>query len=854
MKVDPAGAVETRSWDAMNRLVSMTDRTGAVRNVTGFDELGGPEAVDLVGLGTYGFTWDDEGRMSGFTLPDASSWEQQLDANGRITGTTNPLGQSESTTLDGDDLVVERTDHGGRTTLFDRDVLGRVVGATDPSGVAESYAYGGEDEVTSVSTGGLDVEFVYDAIGNLTQVVDPNGRTWGFAFNNRGLATSSTDPLGRVTNFAYDVRDRVSQATYPGGLGNVQVSYDGNGIATRRLHSDGVDLAYVLDAHGRLTAAPGVTLGYDALHRVTSSNGITATRTPHVGQVATLVLAPGKTVTYAYDEAGRPLSVQDWVGGTTTFLYDAAGQITGIQRPNGVTTTYGYDGAGHVTSVAHGALGSIALVRDDAGRALTATRNLPLATPPTSSASFAYDVASQVAGYGYDALGRRTSGAGRTYTWDLASRLTSVVEGATTTTLGWDAFGRLTSLDRGTTNRDYAWNYALPFPAISVESEDGVPIRYYVHHPSGRLLHSVDAATNARRFHHFDERGNTVFVTNGSGVVLASWAYGPYGEVAASNPGFDNPFTFVGEWGGMQLASGLFQMGRRPYDVATAAFLSRDPVHPHLHPLTFNPYQYAGRDPLSRFDPMGGDVASASAANQNASGQGVLGTMKEALSTAASVSDIAGSELGNAAEETGRAASRALGAADNLSGAAFDFIEANLGGNSTSKQVLQTADRYMDEFKSLDARADKLGGQSRTLKAVGAVGNVFTAVDIGSEIYKLYDNIFAAHAMNDAIESGLYRSFVNQSKIAWDLYLRGKQTEYWLRKQLIDIEYNLKIQLLWQGYLYSLENHINFWTAVGNIYGAFVPGFGFVGTEGVANAAHKHVWSRVYDTVGNPWD
>jgi hypothetical protein len=251
---------------------------------------------------------------------------------------------------------------------------------------------------------------------------------------------------------------------------------------------------------------------------------------------------------------------------------------------------------------------------------------------------------------------------------------------------------------------------------------------------------------------------------------------------------------------------------------------------------------------------MGGDVASASAANQNASGQGVLGTMKEALSTAASVSDIAGSELGNAAEETGRAASRALGAADNLSGAAFDFIEANLGGNSTSKQVLQTADRYMDEFKSLDARADKLGGQSRTLKAVGAVGNVFTAVDIGSEIYKLYDNIFAAHAMNDAIESGLYRSFVNQSKIAWDLYLRGKQTEYWLRKQLIDIEYNLKIQLLWQGYLYSLENHINFWTAVGNIYGAFVPGFGFVGTEGVANAAHKHVWSRVYDTVGNPWD
>jgi len=41
---------------------------------------------------------------------------------------------------------------------------------------------------------------------------------------------------------------------------------------------------------------------------------------------------------------------------------------------------------------------------------------------------------------------------------------------------------------------------------------------------------------------------------------------------------------------------------------------------------------------------------------------------------------------------------------------------------------------------------------------------------------------------------------------------------------------------------------------VGNIYGAFVPGFGFVGTEGVANAAHKHVWTPVFNTFGNPWD
>jgi RHS repeat-associated protein len=506
----------------------------------------------------------------------------------------------------------------------------------------------------------------------------------------------------------------------------------------------------------------------------------------------------------------------------------------------------------------HGTLGSIAIARDAAGRPTSATRNLPAATPPTSAASFAYDFASQVAGYGYDAMGRRTSGAGRSYGWDLASRLTSVVEGATTTTLGWDAFGRITSLDRGTTNRDYVWNYALPFPAISIESEDGAPLRHYVHHPSGRLLYAVDAATNARHFFHFDERGNTVFVTNGAGAVEASWAYGPYGEVSASSPGFDNPFTFVGEWGGLQLASGLFQMGRRSYDVTTAAFLSRDPVHPHLHPLSFNPYQYAGRDPMTRFDPTGADPTDAAAANQDSVAQTVLSTASSAISSTGQVSEMSDTVqvLANASEDATKAASRALGAHLILGHALNEAVTAGLGGPGARivNKVIDAGDRYGKDFDRLDARADKLAGASRTLKAVEKVGGVLNAIEIGSEIYKLYDEIFEAHAFNDTIESGLYRTYVSQSTTAWDLYLRGKQSESWLRKQLIDIQYHLKSQLLWQGYLYSLENHINFWTAVGNIYGTFLPGFGFVGTENLANAAHQHVWNPVFSTLGNPWD
>lgn len=854
MKVDPSGAKEMRSYDAMNRIASVTDRTGAVINVTDRDALGGPASVELVGQGTVAFEYGDDGRLAGFELPDASQWSTSFDASGRFTGITNPAGESQSAELDGDDLVVSRTDAAGEITHYEHDVLGRIASITDPSGIKTSMEFDAEDAVSRVAVGPLDVHFEHDAIGSITQVVDLNGGTWSWTYNNRGLPTAATDPLGRTTAFAYDNRDRVSMATYPGGLGNVQVTYDGVGNATRRLHSDGVDISYTLDAQGLLTGAPGLALGYDARHRVTSSNGITATRKPHVGQVATLILAAGKTVTYAYDAAGRATTVTDWLGGVTTFSYDAAGQRTGIQRPNGAGTTFGYDLAGRLAAVTHGASGSIALTRDAAGRLTAATRNLPAATPATATASFTYDVASQPSGFVYDALGRRTGGAGRTYTWDLASRLTSVVEGPVTTTLGWDAFGRLTSLDSGTTNRDYVWNYALPVPAISIESEDGAALRHYVHDPSGRLLYAVDAATNARHFFHFDERGNTVFVTDGDGAVEASWAYGPYGEVSASNADFDNPFTFVGEWNVVHLASGLFQMGRRSYDVATTAFLSRDPVHPHLHPLTFNPYQYAGRDPIGRIDPWGADPVDAAAANQQSGAQGVVATAANTVNTVTSVSNIAGDALGDAADETRRASGRAFGEANLKLGRAEEVIEMNRGGNAVSRGLEAAHDGLVKESFRLEEKAMKLADQSRTLKAVGAASNALNAVEIGVEVYKLYDKILEAHAFNDSIESGLYRTFVSQSTTAWDVYHRGKQNEYWLRKRLIDIQYHLKYQLLYQGYLHSLENHINFWTAVGNIYGAFLPGFGFVGTEGVADAAHNHFWGWAYAKFGNPWD
>ncbi len=121
-------------------------------------------------------------------------------------------------------------------------------------------------------------------------------------------------------------------------------------------------------------------------------------------------------------------------------------------------------------------------------------------------------------------------------------------------------------------------------------------------------MYSINALNNERQFYHFDEMGNTIFVSNETGTLIASYAYGPYGTITGSTGDLDNPFTWQGQHGVMQeSASGLYYMRARYYDSNTRRFLSRDPVS-NSAPMTINPYQYALANPLLYLDPTGLDA------------------------------------------------------------------------------------------------------------------------------------------------------------------------------------------------------------------------------------------------------
>jgi RHS repeat-associated protein len=412
-----------------------------------------------------------------------------------------------------------------------------------------------------------------------------------------------------------------------------------------------------------------------------STNGLTISRDQE-GRIKTLTLAPGKTVTYHYNSRGFVSQVRDWVGGFTNLIYDNAGRLTSIARSVGVTTTYTYDNDGRLASINEGNLSSITLTRDAAGQITVANRSVSLdPDPDLGTESFTYNDASEVSGYTYDNMGRLTSDGSRTYTWDLASRLVSYTEGGSTTDFTYDGFGMV--LTRG--RQEYVWNYGLGLPSISVLREGGQDVRYYVHTPDGKLLYSIEAINNSRRFYHFDEIGSTLFLTDDTGTVTDSYAYTPYGVLTDSSGTTDNPFTYIGQYGVMQVGTtGLYRMRQRVYDSSTQRFVSREPIFDRIHPLTANPYQYAAGNPVSFIDPNGEDPQTDTAGLA----ANVVSVLSETFEQTASTSGV------KTAGKAGGPIGTAIGAATEVA--------------KTNERMDEVCDRYKRECQAARDRFDAM--------------------------------------------------------------------------------------------------------------------------------------------------
>ena len=128
-------------------------------------------------------------------------------------------------------------------------------------------------------------------------------------------------PAAGCSQAGYNAGNRITGLT----AGNVQMAFDFSGIQRDSLNR----LVNYTDSFGNQVAYT-----YDA-----------------AGQLTSMTLPGGNTVTYQYDHAHRLSQVSDWLGNFALYRYDAAGWPLSVTVSGGPIVVYQYDAAHNLRAI-----------------------------------------------------------------------------------------------------------------------------------------------------------------------------------------------------------------------------------------------------------------------------------------------------------------------------------------------------------------------------------------------------------------------------------------------------------------------------------------------------------------------
>ncbi|MDH5323462.1 MAG: DUF6531 domain-containing protein, partial [Gammaproteobacteria bacterium] len=539
------------SYDELGRLASIT-RPGESAMELGYNRIGQLETLVDAAAETWTMTRDAEDTLKSIDPPgeDVVSFDNSSNAQ-KINTRASAGNESVELGLDTMNRIISAMNALEQVTGFERDERGLVTAVTSP-----------EPEPGVV----VKIGYEYDELGNLTKMTDAEGGAWENRRDEMGRVTSIVDPLNKVTQVEYGVGNRPDKLVFPDAAGSVDLVTNAAGQLTRRNYSDGTSIELDYDTQGRPVSGTNLYINHDTRGNLDDSNGVRITYDDQ-DRIKRITMANGRYIDYFY-ERGYLKRIVDWLGGETIIERNARGQATSFALPNGLSNGYAYDRAGRVIIVDFGTIGYISLQRRWDGNIERATRELPGPKAVDNvERRFDFDRA-RVRTFQYDALGNLLQDDATRYEYNMASQLMAIDDSPRRVTMEWDALYRPTAVTRENTEStentrtELVWNYALSDERIAVERENGIDSWYYVYTTSGRLLYRING-DGIRHYYHFDEDGNTVFITDNAGQVIQTYFYSPLGEVLDSSGNVDNAYKKHAQQGAKDLSGDgvIYQKG-----------------------------------------------------------------------------------------------------------------------------------------------------------------------------------------------------------------------------------------------------------------------------------------------------
>ena len=589
LRADALGHALRYQYDHAGRLVTLTNEVGAVTHF-GYDLLN--RLTDEVGF---------DGRHQRYTYNAASALTHVIERGGSDFGP-------------------------GKVTRYERDALGRLtakhhIGEAPDHPASSRFAYDALGRLIQASNALSEVTFTYDPLDQLlaeTQALrDPIGaQVFNFKhqYDALGNRTETILPDGRKLNHLFYGSGHLHQINLDG---QVISDFERDALFREVRRSQGqLQSEFAYDRAGRLSAQQ-VLRAPDAGPAGTQRTSLASPTFRTTGSTRGLNDIQGRLKGvierhYQYDHSGQLVQRLDRHRGLTQYGYDAGGRI--VRSQIGLLKDWGAFGVRADTpgnATGHPMAANEQFHWDAASNPLPAEA----AGAPGSPGNFVPGnrlLVWQDTRYAYDEYGnlidrlqgkRGSPAQTRThFTWDAAHRLVraDVSHGADSnattrsTTYAYDALGRRIAKTDAFSTTHFAWEG----DRMVLEQRGGHETIHFYH--PGSFVPLAQIHNGSLHHLHTDHLGTPLEASSDSGEITWRATYRTWGSTLIEEVGeIQQKLRFQGQY--FDVETGLHYNRFRYYEPNMGRFVSQDPIG---FEGDFHFYSYT-RDPNKFVDPFG---------------------------------------------------------------------------------------------------------------------------------------------------------------------------------------------------------------------------------------------------------